>query len=288
MAAADVRAIREVQPEGPYTLWGYSFGARVAFETAYQLEQLGERVEHVVLIAPGSPKVRSSCAVERNASYDNQAYVRILFSVFAGTLDGPLADECVAVAKDDRTFAEFISAHFPGLDLELVLRIIQVVGTTFEFSYTFRELTERRISAPITIFKAQGDDYSFLDGASGYADAPPTMVDLTADHYSILKDPDVEELATAVRRRLGLQKETIMPHVNIKHFPVALSDEQQVRLVTAVTEAVSTAFGCDEGVVSIAIEPVDKERWNEQVYIPEIVNRRHILSKVPNYGPDAG
>jgi phenylpyruvate tautomerase PptA (4-oxalocrotonate tautomerase family) len=169
-----------------------------------------------------------------------------------------------------------------------VLRIIQVVGTTFEFSYTFRELTERRISAPITIFKAQGDDYSFLDGVSGYADAPPTMVDLTADHYSILKDPDVEELATAIRRRLGLQKETIMPHVNIKHFPVALSDEQQVRLVTAVTEAVSTAFGCDEGVVSIAIEPVDKERWNEQVYIPEIVNRRHILSKVPNYGPDAG
>ncbi|MFE2508266.1 amino acid adenylation domain-containing protein [Streptomyces naganishii] len=288
MAADDVRAIREVQPEGPYTLWGYSFGARVAFETAYQLEQLGEKVEHVVLIAPGSPKVRSACAMERNASYANKAYVRILFSVFAGTVDGPLADECVAVAEDDRTFAEFISAHFPGLDVDLVLRIIQVVGTTFEFSYTFRELTERHINAPVTIFKAQGDDYSFLDGVSGYAHTPPAMVELRADHYSILKDPDVEELATAIRRRLGLQKETIMPHVNIKHFPVALSDEQHVRLVTAVTEAVSTAFSCDEGVVSIAIEPVDKERWNEQVYIPEIVNRRHILSKVPNYGPDAG
>ncbi|MCK1818520.1 amino acid adenylation domain-containing protein [Streptomyces sp. XM83C] len=287
MAEHDVRAIRETQPQGPYTLLGYSFGARVAFETAYQLEQLGETVEHVVLIAPGAPKVRSACAMERNASYENKAYVRILFSVFSGTLDGPLADECVAVARDDRTFAEFVSAHFPGLDIDLVLRIIQVVGTTFEFSYTFRELTERRISAPITVFKARGDDYSFLDGADGYADTPPVMVDLDADHYSILKDPDVGELAKAVRRRLGLQKETIMPHVNIKHFPVALSREQQLRLVTAVTEAVSTAFGCDEGVVSIAIEPVDKERWNEQVYIPEIVNRRHILTKAPDYGLDA-
>lgn len=288
MAADDVKAIKQLQPEGPYTLWGYSFGARVAFETAYRLEQLGEKVEHVVLIAPGSPKVRAACALERNATYANKAYVSILFSVFSGTIDSPLLAECLAVAEDDETFAAFISTHFPGLDIELVLRIIQVVGTTFEFSYTFRELTERQIAAPITIFKAQGDDYSFLDGVSGYSASPPTMVDLETDHYSILKDPDVEELATAVRRRLGLQKETIMPHVNIKHFPVPLSDEQQYRLVSAVTEAVTTAFGCDEGVVSIAFEPIDKERWNEQVYIPEIVNRRHILSKVPNYVPDAG
>ena len=288
MAADDVEIIRRLQPEGPYTLWGYSFGARVAFETAYQLEQLGERVEQVVLIAPGSPKVRSTCGLERNATYANKAYVRILFSVFAGTAGGPLVEKCLAVAEDDKSFAEFVSAHFPGLDIDLVLRIIQVVGTTFEFSYTFRELTERRITAPITLLKARGDDYSFLDGVDGYAAAPPTMVDLRADHYSILKDPDVEELVTALRRRPDLRKETVMPHVNIKHFPVPLSDEQHYRLVSAVTEAVTTAFGCDEDVVSIAIEPIAKDRWNEQVYIPEIVNRRHILSKVPNYGPDAG
>lgn len=38
MAMADVSEIRRVQPSGPYTLWGYSFGARVAFEAAWQLE----------------------------------------------------------------------------------------------------------------------------------------------------------------------------------------------------------------------------------------------------------
>ncbi len=38
--------------------------------------------------------------------------------------------------------------------------------------------------------------------------------------------------------------------------------------------------------MSIAVEPIDKELWNEEVYIPEIVGRRHILGKVPNYGPD--
>ena len=57
--------------------------------------------------------------------------------------------------------------------------------------------------------------------------------------------------------------------------------------MSAVTSAITDAFGCDENVVSIALEPIDPEAWNEQVYIPEIVNRRHILGKVPNYGPEA-
>ncbi|MEK8168843.1 thioesterase domain-containing protein [Streptomyces sp. M19] len=60
MAARDVEEIRRVQPEGPYTLWGYSFGARVAFEAAYQLERAGQRVEHLFLIAPGSPRVEGA------------------------------------------------------------------------------------------------------------------------------------------------------------------------------------------------------------------------------------
>jgi thioesterase domain-containing protein/phenylpyruvate tautomerase PptA (4-oxalocrotonate tautomerase family) len=286
MAAEDVKAIKQLQPEGPYTLWGYSFGARVAFEAAYQLEQSGEKVEHVFLIAPGSPKVHSAGAQEHVAAYANKAYVTILFSVFAGTIRSPLLDKCLAVAKDDESFAAFISENFTNLDIDLVRRIIRVVGTTFEVSYTFRELTERRITAPITIFKARGDDYSFLDGSSGYSASTPTVVDLEADHYSMLKAPGIDELATAIRRRLDIQKETIMPHVNIKHFPVSLSDDQQSELVSAVTKAVTNAFGCDEGAVSIAFEPIDKEVWKEEVYLPEIVNRRHILGKVPNYGPD--
>ncbi|GHJ40701.1 amino acid adenylation domain-containing protein [Streptomyces sp. TS71-3] len=286
MAAEDVKAIKQLQPEGPYTLWGYSFGARVAFEAAYQLEQAGEKVDHVFLIAPGSPKVRSAGGQDRVASYANKAYVTILFSVFSGAISGPLLEKCLAAAEDDETFAAFVSESIPNLDIDLVRRIIAVVGTTFEFSYTFRELTERRITAPITIFKARGDDYSFLDGSSGYAASPPTVLELQADHYSMLKAPDIDELATAIRRRLDIRKETIMPHVNIKHFPVSLSDEQQSELVSALTRAVTTAFGCDEGVVSIAFEPIDKEVWTEKVYIPEIVNRRDILGKVPTYGPD--
>ncbi|WP_245234636.1 hypothetical protein [Streptomyces flavochromogenes] len=34
---------------------------------------------------------------------------------------------------------------------------------TFEFTYTFRELAERQVTCPVTLFEAAGDDYSFLE-----------------------------------------------------------------------------------------------------------------------------
>ncbi|WP_434449909.1 tautomerase family protein [Lentzea sp. E54] len=74
-----------------------------------------------------------------------------------------------------------------------------------------------------------------------------------------------------------------MPHVNIKHFPALLAEEQASELVTTITEAVTRAFGCDEDVVSVALEPVDPQAWQDQVYAPEIVERKHLLHKTPSY-----
>jgi len=70
-----------------------------------------------------------------------------------------------------------------------------------------------------------------------------------------------------------------MPHINIKHFP-SLSEEQHIALAKSITEAVTKVVGCDESVISIAVEP---EQWNEQVYIPEIINRKETLIKTPDY-----
>jgi thioesterase domain-containing protein len=205
MAAADVAEIRRRQPEGPYTLWGYSFGARVAFETAWQLEQLGERVENLLLICPGNPKVRTADADRfgREASYANPAYVTILFSVFTGSISGPELDECLATVRDESAFVSFVCRLLPALDEELVRRITRIVGETYEFEYSFRELAERRLNTPVTIFKATGDDYSFLEGSTGYSAAPATVVDLDGDHYGVLKEHGVAELVSAVRARLG-------------------------------------------------------------------------------------
>ncbi|GAX38316.1 amino acid adenylation domain-containing protein [Nodularia sp. NIES-3585] len=199
MAKEDIKEIKRIQPTGPYTLWGYSFGARVAFEAAYQLEQSGEQVENLFLIAPGSPKVRTENNVidSNQPVFTNKAYVTILFSVFASTITGPALEECLKVAQDEDSFASFIS-RYKKLDLDLVERIMKIVQQTYEAKYTFRELAKRQIIAPITIFKAAGDDYSFIENSGGYFKKTPTIINLRVDHYSMLKITGISKLVSAI------------------------------------------------------------------------------------------
>ncbi|MFR9793700.1 amino acid adenylation domain-containing protein [Streptomyces sp. MB22_4] len=205
MAAADVAEILRTQPEGPYSLWGYSFGARVAFEAAWQLEQSGRQVDHLLLICPGNPEVRGEGADRfgREATYRNPVYVAILYSVFTGTVSGPDVDACLAATRDEDSFVTFVQDRLPELDQQLIRRITRIVAETYEFEYTFRELTERRLNTPVTVFKAAGDDYSFIEAHSDYSTTPPTVVELTGDHYSVLKQQGVAELAAAIAPRLG-------------------------------------------------------------------------------------
>ncbi|WP_371502081.1 amino acid adenylation domain-containing protein [Kitasatospora sp. NBC_00374] len=204
-AAADVAEIRAVRPEGPYTLWGYSFGARVAFEAAWQLERAGERVADLLLICPGNPEVRRADGEHhgREASFDNPAYLTVLYSVFAGSISGPGLAECLAEAHDEDGFTAFVHRMLPDLDEEVIRRITRIAAETYEFEYSFHELAERRLAAPVTVLKAAGDDYSFIEGRSGWSAAPPTVVHLTGDHYSVLKERGITELLTAVRTRPG-------------------------------------------------------------------------------------
>src|SRR5262245_3876854 len=50
MATSYIAEIRRVQPRGPYSLMGYSFGGWVVFEMAQQLVQAGERVNFIGMI----------------------------------------------------------------------------------------------------------------------------------------------------------------------------------------------------------------------------------------------
>jgi thioesterase domain-containing protein len=166
-------------------------------------------VETLFLIAPGSPRVRASDERGRDrdrdrareASYRDEAYLTILFSVFAGSVSGALLAECLEAVEDEDGFAAFISERFKPLDVALVKRIMRIVQQSYEFEYAFAELAERRIEAPVTIYKARGDDYSFIESSSGYSSQAPTVVELDADHYGILKDPGIGELVTMLRHR---------------------------------------------------------------------------------------
>ncbi|MCX5096712.1 amino acid adenylation domain-containing protein [Streptomyces sp. NBC_00365] len=199
MAAADVAAIRRLRPDGPYTLWGYSFGARVAYEAAWQLEQAGQRVEHLLLLAPGSPRLPGPPSwTAARADFTDDTFRTILLSVFAGTTSGALTAACLRETRDQESFARFVTRSLPALDAATVRRVIAVACTTYGW-----QPGPHRPAAPVTVVTARGDEASFLERGPAPADptAPaPAFVRLDTDHYGMLRDPGVDELAKVVAR----------------------------------------------------------------------------------------
>jgi amino acid adenylation domain-containing protein len=65
VASHYLAAIRRLQPRGPYTIGGYSFGGVVAFEMARQLVAGGETVERLILLDAYGPNRRLLPAARR-------------------------------------------------------------------------------------------------------------------------------------------------------------------------------------------------------------------------------
>lgn len=55
MAAHYVAAIRQVQPQGPYALLGWSFGGYVVYEMAQRLQGMGEQVAQLIMLDTAHP-----------------------------------------------------------------------------------------------------------------------------------------------------------------------------------------------------------------------------------------
>ncbi|NJI30055.1 hypothetical protein HBI98_23135, partial [Aeromonas veronii] len=69
LAGYYIKQIKTVQPRGPYTIVGYSFGASIAYEMVAQLEAAGEKCS--LLLLDGSPRYVSwytEAQKQRNAN----------------------------------------------------------------------------------------------------------------------------------------------------------------------------------------------------------------------------
>ncbi len=75
-----------------------------------------------------------------------------------------------------------------------------------------------------------------------------------------------------------------MPHVIVKMYP-GRSDEVKNRLAKEITKSVSEIAECEERVVSVAIEDIEREDWAQTVYKPDIIGKSDTLYKKPGYNP---
>jgi len=75
-----------------------------------------------------------------------------------------------------------------------------------------------------------------------------------------------------------------MPHVIVKMYP-GRSEEQKRRLADEIAKDVAEITQCDKSVVSVAIEEVESGDWADEVYRPDILDKKQTLYKEPGYNP---
>ncbi|MEV7548545.1 SDR family NAD(P)-dependent oxidoreductase [Amycolatopsis sp. NPDC089917] len=203
--------IREIQPQGPYRLGGWSFGGCLAYETARRLTAAGERVDLVVMIdsilplpAPGIPA--HEILLDRFARFAE--HVEETYGV---PLEIPRED---LVRLDDdaqiRLVIGELAARVPGMG-QGVLR------HQYE-SYVDARVAERYApepyAGPVLLLRAQEPHpltttldprYLRTDDSLGWDAycADLEIVRVPGDHLSMIDPPHVEVVAGAVAARLA-------------------------------------------------------------------------------------
>ena len=200
MAACYLEAMQTVQPQGPYTLIGYSLGGPIALEIAIQLQARGERVDFLGLLDSRPPDGSWQAPASR---------AQLLADVWGEQL-GFVARDLASL--DDDAQARFVleraiaAGKVPaGFGLLEAQRQIRVIEAAVQAIVVYRSTA---YAGPAVVFRALASK-SVADGAGWRRciAAPLQIIDVPGDHASVLLPPHVQTLAArvcaALDRRAG-------------------------------------------------------------------------------------
>jgi natural product biosynthesis luciferase-like monooxygenase protein/amino acid adenylation domain-containing protein len=212
IASRYVEAVRGLKPRGPYRLGGWCMGGTFAYEMARRLHSAGEEVELLLLIDSSGP------AVVPAESPDETFLLASLVRDFAGVLgqrfEVPLdelrrlpseerLDRIVELARGARVLPESFApeqAHRHWEVFHANVRAIESYALTPPAPLPVHSILFRAAVQPPVL---QGlEDL----GWSGWIDGSLEVVPLDGDHYSLVRDPRVRDVAREVAARLAAQE----------------------------------------------------------------------------------
>lgn len=208
LAARYCDVIRSVQPHGPYTLCGWSFGGIVACGMARHLTRQGEEVAFVGLIdsyLPGEVARLEDASGPADADFDTrsgQAFLRDLFGADVQVEKGEDIVERVMTLPQ-------LPVVLPGADRDQLQRLHDVFTANYA---AFAGHVPQKSEAPITLVCAAGRDPGDIEDAwKEVAGGSLAIRQVEADHYTILRSPHlgdwVPDFRDALERTEGLEKQ---------------------------------------------------------------------------------
>ncbi len=149
MATLYLSAIREVQPNGPYILLGWSFGGVVALQMASELISQSQQIAFLGLLDTHAP---SHLPDEQNLLQGEE----IVLQLFGGTISLPTAklknltpDEQAVVILEEAQQANVVPPDFKVADIE---RLLQVFKLNYEAMLRY---SPPSYPGSITLFKSE-------------------------------------------------------------------------------------------------------------------------------------
>jgi thioesterase domain-containing protein len=219
LAAVYSEALRSAQPQGPYLLAGYSFGAIIAFEMALQLHAAGQRVDYLAILdqlAPGEDRERWW-----NPAYTANVAFKFFRWALAGFFRPGRAEHAAAVVRSLASFlrkwrdrvsgGRDLGADRPVLDSditeadELPKPISRVIAAHLRALSLYRprsypgRLILYRVPAEYPRFRPNRTDMGWGRHVRGEVE----VRFLAGTHLTFHKDPDAHSLAVLMETDLA-------------------------------------------------------------------------------------
>ncbi|WP_406694054.1 amino acid adenylation domain-containing protein [Singulisphaera sp. Ch08] len=200
MAARYLEAIREIQPEGPYHLGGWSLGGVVAFEMARQLQAQGQQIATLILI--DSQTIAGALGGVGQVTDDQiaAAFLLDLTRASGGSAESKPGEDWGDLVNQGARIAEQLAAEFGQERLE---RLQAVFKANF---LALADYAPEPFAGRLVLIRAQGHLADGLfDSTMGWgalATEGVTTHVLPGDHYALLKTPTVEALAKIVEAEI--------------------------------------------------------------------------------------
>jgi thioesterase domain-containing protein/acyl carrier protein len=212
IAKSYLERIKQIQPQGPYYIAGWSVGGTIAFETARQLEEMNESIGFLGLI-DSLPPQKTSAKKSAEMKFDLKAEAKWISKLLPGK---KLRREIQRISEPHRLWLFIIEyleenridpdsikravpphmaaviPHFDSLETTELIHGINLNRTLINMRDTY--IPAGKIRTVLHFFKASRSEYN-EDIWDLYCREPLIRHEVPGDHFSILRMPDVGDFA---------------------------------------------------------------------------------------------
>ncbi len=209
MAGIMIDSLKKVQPNGPYYLGGHSFGGWLAFEMARQLVQQGENIGLLAVVDSESPLESLTQRVESEWS-DSRWLAEFgnVLAALAGAEENFTEEEFQSITEEE----QFDSLRLRLIEEELLPPQVEPKEiATYLSVFKAHSLTtyqpQERYTGTLHLFLASDNQQyeahdisaeSMIDGWEALVTGEVISETLSGDHITLMRQPFVQGLASAI------------------------------------------------------------------------------------------